>query len=91
MQTVCQKHIDNSISKTINIPSNYSIESLSKDLRKHIGNLKGITIYRDGSKGESPLIPLPLSEAKKYLAQIKEEAAVNDCPNGVCEITKGSN
>lgn len=85
MQSVCQKHIDNSISKTINVPNNYPIESLSKDLRESIGDLKGITIYRDGSRGQSPLVPVPLLEAKKYLEKIREEAAVNDCPSGACE------
>jgi ribonucleoside-diphosphate reductase alpha chain len=86
MQVSCQKHIDNSISKTINVPEDYSVEQLSKDMRKHVGDLKGITVYRNGSKGQSPLIPLPLSEAKQHLDQ---EAAVNDCPSGVCEVVKG--
>jgi len=89
MQAVCQKHIDNSISKTINLPKGCTFEQLSRDMRKYIGELKGITVYQDGSKGESPLIPLPLSEANEYLEQMAEEAAVNDCPSGVCDTTKG--
>ena len=89
MQAICQKHIDNSISKTINIASDYSVDRLSTEMRKYITELKGITVYRDGSRGKSPLVPLPLSEAKKYLAQSEEEAAVNDCPSGVCDISKG--
>jgi len=89
MQATCQRHIDNSISKTINLPKDYTFEQLSKDMRKYIGELKGITVYQDGSKGESPLIPLPLSEAKEHLEQMAEEAAVNDCPSGTCDTTKG--
>ncbi len=89
MQAICQNHIDNSISKTINLPKNYTSEQLSKDMRKYIGELKGITVYRDGSRGESPLIPLPLSEAKEHLEQMAEEAAVNDCPSGTCDTSKG--
>jgi len=89
MQAVCQRHIDNSISKTINLPTDYSVDQLSQEMRQYIAELKGITVYRDGSKGESPLIPLPLAEAKQHLGQMEEEAAVNDCPSGVCEITKG--
>jgi ribonucleoside-diphosphate reductase alpha chain len=89
MQVACQKHIDNSISKTINLPADYPVEQLSKDLRKHIVKLKGITVYRDGSKGESPLVPMPISEAKKHLDDMAEEAAVNDCPSGKCDTTKG--
>jgi len=89
VQAICQKHIDNSISKTINVPAGYPIETLSEEIKKYIDELKGITIYRDGSKGESPLTPIPLSEAKKYLDQMKEEASVNDCPSGICKVAKG--
>jgi ribonucleoside-diphosphate reductase alpha chain len=89
MQAICQKHIDNSISKTINLPADYSVEQLSIEVRKYISELKGITVYRDGSRGKSPLTPLPLSEAKKYLDQMKEEAAVDDCPSGTCDTSKG--
>lgn len=85
MQVICQKHIDNSISKTINLPEDYPVEQLSRDIKQYIRELKGITVYRDGSKGKSPLVPLPLSEIQKYLHQIEEEASVNDCPSGVCE------
>jgi len=89
MQVVCQKHVDNSISKTVNVPTDYSVEQLSKDMRKYIGELKGITVYRDGSRGKSPLTPIPLSEAKKYLKKAKEQAAVDDCPSGTCDIMEG--
>lgn len=91
MQAICQKHIDNSISKTINLPGDYSVEQLSKDMRQYIGELKGITVYRDGSRGKSPLVPVPLSEAKQHLEQIKEEASVSDCASGACDMGKGGN
>ena len=89
MQVVCQKHIDNSISKTINIPNDFSVEQLSDIIRKNICNVKGITVYRDGSKGKSPLVPLSLSEARKYLGKMEEKAAVDDCPSGQCNLEKG--
>lgn len=91
MQTVCQKHIDNSISKTVNLPTDYPVEQLSREMIQYIRELKGITVYRDGSKGESPLVPISLAEAKQHLGQMEEEAAVNDCPSGVCDTTKGGN
>lgn len=90
MQAVCQKHVDNSISKSINLSADHPVEQLSVDIKKYIRELKGITIYRDTSKGLSPLIPVPLSEAKQKLDQLKEEASVNDCPSGTCDIVKGS-
>ncbi|KKN98978.1 hypothetical protein LCGC14_0142230 [marine sediment metagenome] len=86
MQAVCQRHIDGAISKTINVSTDFSVEQLSLAIRKYIGELKGVTIYRDGSRSESPLTPVPLSEAKKYLEQSEEQAAVDDCPSGTCDL-----
>ncbi len=86
IQEICQKHIDNSISKTINLPSDYSAEQLSKAMRKYADTLKGMTIYRDTSKGRSPLIPATLAEVQENLANIRQEAIANDCPKGVCDV-----
>lgn len=51
MQASWQKYIDNSISKTINIPENSTVEDIEKII-VHMwnNNLKGGTIYRDNSK-----------------------------------------
>lgn len=87
MQVVCQKHVDNAISKTINLPEAFDIKALSDNMIKNISTLKGITIYRDGSKGKSPLEPMPKEEAINYIDQANAEASVNDCPNGKCEIS----
>jgi len=86
MQAICQKHIDNSIAKTINLPHDYSVEQLSKDMEAAICDLKGITVYRDGSKGESPFVPVPIKDAKEHFAQLQKEASVHDCPSGACEV-----
>lgn len=89
MQAVCQKHVDNSISKTINLSIDYPVEQLSQEMKRYIIELKGVTVYRDGSKGESPLAPLSVSEAKEHLGRMEEEAAVGDCPSGACDTMKG--
>lgn len=89
IQSICQKHLDNSISKTINLPNDFPVENLSDIISKYIKELKGITIFRDGSKGGiSPLMPLPIEEAQKYInkTNTKTEATTIDCPNGKCEI-----
>jgi ribonucleoside-diphosphate reductase alpha chain len=86
MQAICQRHIDNSISKTINLPNNYDLEELSDVMREFIGEVKGITLYRDGSKGESPMTPVDIEEAKEYLTNIESAPSINDCPKGSCEI-----
>ncbi len=86
IQVICQKHICNAVSKTINLPEKTTEKELSGIMIKYIRNLKGMTIYRDKSKGESPLMPLPIEEAKKYLDQCKTEATDNSCPSGKCEL-----
>lgn len=51
IQAAWQKWIDNSVSKTINFPATATIDDVKKayELGWRLG-LKGITIYRDGSK-----------------------------------------
>lgn len=51
MQSIWQKHIDASISSTVNVPNNFTVEQ-TKDLYMYAWekNLKGVTIYRDGCK-----------------------------------------
>lgn len=55
-QAVFQKHIDNSVSKTINLPAMATIDDVN-DLLKGAYNLgiKGITVYRDGCRVNQPL------------------------------------
>ena len=51
MQAAVQKHVDNAVSKTINLPESAGIEDVNSCFRKayELG-LKGITIFREGSK-----------------------------------------
>ena len=88
IQSICQKHIDNAVSKTINLPNDYSVEDFADLLLKYAPGLKGTTVYRSGSRGNEPLTPLTVEEAMNQLSgQDFGIGTINsDCPSGVCEI-----
>jgi len=75
MQAICQRHVDNAISKTINLPKNYIGDDLDTLLRKYASQLKGITLYRDGSRGESPIEPID-----------QDTLLSVECKSGTCEV-----
>lgn len=87
MQRVCQKHVDNAVSKTINLPHDTSSEELSALYIEFLPELKGITVYPDGSRENQPLTPLPLERAIELAEGAVTEAGNNDrCRSGVCEL-----
>lgn len=62
VQATIQKYIDSCISKTINLPAEATPESFSQAALDYAPYLKGLTVYRAGSKGNEPLQAIALTE-----------------------------
>lgn len=88
MQSTIQQYIDSGISKTINLPERITKNQLSKLLLEYIYDLKGVTVYRDGSREGQPLNRLNDKEAKEYLNKADTNLEEGDvqCSSGVCDI-----
>jgi ribonucleoside-diphosphate reductase alpha chain len=91
VQSIVQKYIDGACSKTVNLPSNATPDQLSGLLLEYINDLKGVTVYRDGSKTGQPFNKISNEQIKKMLDEnepIKTGLEVEDitCASGVCEI-----
>jgi ribonucleoside-diphosphate reductase alpha chain len=77
VQGAIQRWVDSSISKTCNVPNEYTIEQVS-DLYWYMYELgcKGGTIYRDGSRDEQVLMLKGDERAESEMAARKSEPAV---------------
>lgn len=98
VQAIIQKHMDNAVSKTINMPSDYSVEEMGKVWLEYLPRLKGTTFYRedsrkfyraDGTEEAPPLTAISIDEALRLMEEhgvVSRAVVVNDCPSGVCAI-----
>lgn len=90
IQVAMQKYTDGSVSKTINLPAETTDEDLSSLLLEYIHDLKGVTVYRDGSRGGQPLVQATKDQVKDFLntSTFTSNLAVEDvlCKTKSCEI-----
>jgi len=63
---ILSKYIDSAISKTINLPASATVEDVEKIyLDAFDSSIKGVTVYRDGSRGSQPIVDTSKKEKKK--------------------------
>jgi ribonucleoside-diphosphate reductase alpha chain len=87
MQKVCQRHVDNAVSKTINLPYGTSVEELSDAYMEYFPDLKGVTVYPEGSRENQPLTPLPVTRALELARTADAYTASQDaCRSGNCDV-----
>ncbi|MBS3818645.1 adenosylcobalamin-dependent ribonucleoside-diphosphate reductase, partial [bacterium] len=88
VQAAFQKYTDNSVSKTINLPQDATVEDISHIyLRAHELKCKGITIYRYGTKKDQVLsfgssVEQEKNKEGKFLTADPEYSG--GCQSGVC-------
>ncbi len=83
MQAAFQKHVDNAVAKTVNLPHDVSIQDVKNIfLLAYKLKCKGITVYRYGSKKKQVLYISKMGVHKKYLCADPEYAG--GCPRIPC-------
>lgn len=100
VQAIVQKHVDNAVSKTVNIAEDCPMKEVEAAWLEYLPKLKGTTFYRENTRGfvnasgeieEPPLKALNLKEAQdQFFMQtvILEDTETNDCATGSCDISK---
>lgn len=97
VQRIVQKHVDNAVSKTINIPEHMPMDQMEAAWLEYLPYLKGTTFYRENTRGFvnkagevelPPLTAISLDEAKAQFnnaSKIQDTGSV-DCASGMCEL-----
>jgi ribonucleoside-diphosphate reductase alpha chain len=83
-QIAVQKYVDGAVSKTINVPKTFQASQLSELLLEYIDDLKGVTVYRDGSRKGQIIKPCKIDDVKGA-DNVADSASVS-CANGKCDI-----
>ncbi len=84
IQAAFQKHTDNAVSKTVNLPHDASVEDVEKVFRlAYRLGCKGITAYRYGSRPEQVLNIGEIRTEKRRFVSAESEYA-GGCPTKTC-------
>jgi len=89
-QAIVQKYTDGAVSKTINMPKGTTSEDLSKLTLEYIKDLKGVTVYVDGSREGQILNTVSDAEVRAYIKSGTDSAGADEasvrCGTGTCEL-----
>ena len=90
VQATVQRFIDSCISKTINLPATSTPEEFSQAALDYAPYLKGLTVYRAGSKGNEPLQAIALTEEniENYMGR-REAVEVGVQSGDACSLDGG--
>lgn len=90
VQRIVQNHVDNAVSKTINLPSDYPVENLDSLVKQYMPMVKGTTFYRNGSRSDEPLEFIPIGEVvdESRYDEIEYDDTIetDPCESGVCAL-----
>lgn len=86
MQAAFQKYVDNAVSKTINLPTDASLEDIRRVyMLAYRLKCKGITVYRYGSKKEQVLSMTPYEPKISLQEHVTVDSEYSGgCPAGEC-------
>jgi ribonucleoside-diphosphate reductase alpha chain len=84
MQSAVQRHVDAAVAKTVNLPSEATVADVRATyLKAWESKVKGITIYRDGSRSDQVLTRGP--GARGASIEIADDYS-GGCEGHVCEF-----
>jgi len=92
VQRIVQMYTDGAVSKTINLPAGTTAVQLSRLLLEYINDLKGVTVYVDGSRDGQIYKKMTKKEVSEYIKANKIEISGSlseddvECSSGVCKI-----
>lgn len=93
VQRAVQPFVDNAVSKTVNLPADYKVDQLSDLLLSVLHDVKGFTLYREGSRENEPLQHVPVDKAQELLESWKGDiemedgtTAIDPCITGTCDV-----